>query len=73
VADHKTRLAAVALDLAYREGKPLEKSITLRADAVDFHAMVEKLAHSPIAQAKFGSSLLAVEGKETPSALPEPQ
>jgi uncharacterized secreted protein with C-terminal beta-propeller domain len=41
VPDHKTRLAATMLDLAYREGKPVERSITAHADMDDFEKMIE--------------------------------
>jgi hypothetical protein len=47
VPDHKTRLAATTLSRAYHEGKPLEKSMTLHADAKDFPKMVELLQNSP--------------------------
>jgi hypothetical protein len=33
VPDHKMRLAVVALDLAYREGKPIERAEVLHGDA----------------------------------------
>ena len=72
VPDHKMRLAAVALDLAYREGRPVERAQVLHAKADDFAEMLERFQHSPVAQEKFGSSLLTVEGT-TPPALPEPQ
>jgi hypothetical protein len=49
--DHKTRLAAVALDLAYREGKPVERAEVLHGDAKDFPALIEKLNQSPAFQA----------------------
>ena len=72
VPDHKTRLAATTLSRAYHEGKPLEKSITLKADLDDFPAMPEKLKQSSIYQEKF-SEQKTVEGKEIPPALPEAQ
>jgi hypothetical protein len=64
VPDHKTRLAAVALDLAYREGKPVEKSLTVHADVEDFQAMVDKLNASPAFQAKI-SEQKALEGEQS--------
>ena len=74
VPDHKTRLAAVALDLAYREGKPVEKSMTLHADAKDFPAMVDALtASSPAFQAiEAEFSQKAVEDKQDTPALTQP-
>ena len=47
VPDHKTRLSAVALDLAYREGKPVERAEVLHGDAKDFPTLLEKLKQSP--------------------------
>ena len=35
--------------------------------------MLERFQASPVAREKLGSSLLTVEGKEIPPALPEPQ
>jgi hypothetical protein len=75
VPDHKTRLAAVALDLAYREGKPVEKSMTLHADAKDFPAMLAELAASSPAfqeaEAEM-SSQKALEDHQSAPALPGP-
>jgi hypothetical protein len=51
VPDHKTRLAAVALDLAYSEGKPVEKSITVSGDFEDLQSLLEAMKQSPAAQA----------------------
>ena len=72
VPDHKTRLAATTLSRAYHEGKPLEKSISLKGDLEDFPAMLAKLKQSSIYQEKF-SEQKTVEGKEIPPALPTPQ
>ena len=40
--DHKTRLAAVTLELAYTEGRPIERQISVSGDVDDFAAMLEK-------------------------------
>jgi len=68
--DHKTRLAAVALDLAYREGKPVERQITVHGGMDDFQTMLEKARNSPAALASLQKTVL---GKEIAPALPEPQ
>jgi hypothetical protein len=73
VPDDKTRLAAVALDLAYREGKPVERAEVLHGDAKDFPSLIEKLKQSPAFLALESSSQKAVEGKEIPPGLPTPQ
>jgi hypothetical protein len=48
VPDHKTRLATVALDLAYREAKPVERAQVLHADADDFPSLIDRLKQSPL-------------------------
>jgi len=45
VPDHKTRLAAVTLELAYTEGRPFERQLTVNASSDDFAAMVDKYRH----------------------------
>jgi hypothetical protein len=49
VPDHKTRLAAVTLELAYAEGRPVERQISVSGDVEDFAAMLEKARQSPAA------------------------
>ena len=44
VPDHKTRLAAITLELAYTEGRPVERQLTVNASSDDFAAMVETYA-----------------------------
>jgi len=46
VPDHKTRLAAVALDLAYREGKPIDRKEVLTANLEDFPTRLRRLQES---------------------------
>jgi hypothetical protein len=68
VPDHKTRLAAITLELAYSEGRPVERQVSINADAQDFEQVLE------IAKKVLGQDSLqkTVQGKEIPSALPEP-
>src|SRR5262249_12938570 len=72
VPAHKTRLAAVALDLAYREGKPVERAQVLHGDAKDFPALLEKLKQSPAFLALQNSSQTLMSGTIKP-ALTGPQ
>jgi hypothetical protein len=73
VPDHKTRPAAITLELAYTEGRPIERQLNVNANALDFPALIEKLKQSPTFQALQNSSQKTVEGKEIPPALPTPQ
>jgi hypothetical protein len=67
VPDHKTRLAAITLELAYTEGRPVEKVLTVHGSTDDFQAMVAKHA-----QLEKQSLQKTVQGKEIPPTLPEP-
>jgi hypothetical protein len=73
VPDHKTRLAAITLELAYTEGRPIERQLNVNANALDFPTLLEKLKQSPAFQALENSSQKAAEGKEIPPALPAPE
>jgi hypothetical protein len=42
VPDHKTRLAAITLELAYTEGRPVERQLTVNASSEDFATMLER-------------------------------
>jgi len=68
VPDHKTRLAATMLDLAYREGKPVERSVTAHGNIEDFEKVLE-IARQVQARKSLQKT---AEGKEIPPALPEP-
>jgi peptidyl-tRNA hydrolase len=68
--DHKTRLAAVALDLAYREGKPVERSISATGDLNKFPELLERLRHCESYQESLQKPVL---GNEIAPTLPEPQ
>ena len=70
VPDHKTRLAATTLSRAYHEGKPVERSIAVTADAEDFPALVAKLNASPAFQAKI-SEQKTLEGEQSTPIFPE--
>jgi len=56
VPDHKTRLAATMLDLAYREGKPVERQISAHGDVSDFPDLLRRLQQSEAAKAIEDSS-----------------
>jgi hypothetical protein len=71
VPDHKTRLAATMLDLAYREGKPVERQISAHADAKDFPELLRRLQQSEAYKAIEDSEQKTVQGKEVPPALPD--
>jgi hypothetical protein len=50
VPDHKTRLAAVTLELAYSEGRPIERQMSLSGKFEDLAVLQERLKHSPVFQ-----------------------
>ena len=68
VPDHKTRLAAITLELAYTEGRPLERQISVSGDVEDFAAMIERFRDSEFLPESLQKT---VQGKEIPSALPD--
>jgi hypothetical protein len=70
VPDHKTRLAAVTLELAYTEGRPIERQISVHGDVDDFEAMLEKARNSPAFMESLQNTVL---GKEIAPTLPESQ
>ena len=47
VPDTKSRLAGVALDLAYREGRPVERQIKVNTNFDDFSELLKKFRSSP--------------------------
>jgi hypothetical protein len=47
VPDHKTRLAAVTLELAYSEGRPIERQMSLSGKFEDLAVLQERLMQSP--------------------------
>ena len=71
IPDEKIRQDAALAILAYEWGRPTEKKLVAVADAEDFQAMLDRFQASPVAQEKFGSSLLRVEGKEITAGVPE--
>jgi hypothetical protein len=71
VPDHKTRLAATMLDLAYREGKPVERQISAHTDAQDFPELLRRLQQSEAHKAIEDSEQKTVDGKAvTPTLRP---
>ena len=64
VPDHKTRLAAITLELAYTEGRPVERQIQVRGEFEDLRALKERVDNLP-------SLKDAAEDKEVLPALPE--
>ena len=71
VPDHKTRLAAVTLELAYTEGRPIERQMSLSGKFEDLASLQQRVMQSEAF--KEITSQKAVEGKEVPPALPELQ
>jgi hypothetical protein len=55
VPDHKTRLAAVTLELAYVEGTPVKREISLTGTFESAEAVLERLRQSPEAMRMFGN------------------
>ena len=67
--DHKTRLAAITLELAYSEGRPVERQIQVTGGYDDLGDMLEKLRGSDEWARISGQK--AVQGKQIPPVLPE--
>lgn len=66
VPDHKTRLAAITLELAYTEGRPVERQIVASGKFEDLAALQAQVMQSQA----FRDSLQKAVGKENPPALP---
>ena len=47
VPDHKTRLAATTLELAYDEGTPVKRSVEIKAEFESADVLIERLRSSP--------------------------
>jgi hypothetical protein len=59
----------LTLDLAYREGKPVERQVNINANAMDFPKLVERLNQSPAYLEDELSEQKTVEAKQsTPSS-----
>jgi len=73
--DERIRQDAALTILAYKWGKPVERSLSAHADANDFPELLRRLQQSEAAKAIEDSESLqkTVEGKEIEPALPEPQ
>jgi hypothetical protein len=70
VPDHKTRLAAVTLELAYTEGRPIERQMSVSGKFEDLLELQERVAQSQAFKQLTESSQKTVEGKVIPPALP---
>jgi hypothetical protein len=70
VPDHKTRLAAVALERAYDEGTPIARSISAHADFKDFPDLIDRLNSSAAFRESYASLQKPVDCKEVTPALP---
>jgi hypothetical protein len=68
VPDHKTRLAAITLELAYTEGRPIERQLVATGKFTDFQALIEKVKSSPAMMAALGNMKSLQNG---PNVLPE--
>ena len=68
IPDEKIRQDAAIMILAYKWGKPVERSLTAHVDQNDFQAMVAKYAQLE----RERSLQKTVQGKEIPPTLPEP-
>jgi hypothetical protein len=61
--DGKTRLAAVELFLAYREGRPIERKIIETHNVDSLEDVEKKLASSPAMREEFKRMIAAAEAK----------
>jgi hypothetical protein len=61
VPDHKTRLAAVTLELAYTEGRPIERQMSLSGKFEDLLELQERVAQSQAFKQLTESSQKTVE------------
>ena len=62
--DHKIRLAAAQVALAYRHGRPIERQQILTANVGPTDSdLIERLAHSPALRAAIRDAVEAAEGK----------
>jgi hypothetical protein len=68
VPDHKTRLAAITLELAYTEGRPVARQVQMSGKFEDLQALVERMEHSPAFQRSLQKTM---ESKEIPPVLPD--
>jgi hypothetical protein len=59
VPDYKTRLAATTLDLAYREGKPIERSMEVSGSYKELSEVLAELERSPEARRLLSPELFA--------------
>jgi hypothetical protein len=65
VPDHKTRLAAITLELAYTEGRPVERQVQLSGDFEDLQSLLDAMKHSPAAQESLRRSDYSLQSNPT--------
>jgi hypothetical protein len=70
IPDEKIRFDAAVMILAYKWGKPVERSISAHADFEDLGSLLQAMKDSPASQASLQKT---VEGKAIEPTLPEPQ
>lgn len=59
--DHRTRLAAATLALAYRHGRPIERQQVITAKVDSEPDLISRLVHSPAARQALRDLLAAAE------------
>jgi hypothetical protein len=69
--DHRVRLAALQLHLAYTEGKPIERQqiVTQTISSDPVADIAERLARSPSLRKSLAAMLAKVEGEDKSSAI----
>ena len=72
IPDEKIRQDAALAILAYKWGRPVERSVSANLPEDSFQDMLERMRHSPVAQEKLGSSLLELETKQGARASSQP-
>ena len=73
VPDQIIRQKAAIAILEWLEGKPRELQMQITGKVESFSDLLERLRQSPLAREKLGSSLFALENKQSAPALPEAQ
>lgn len=65
VPDHKTRLAAITLELAYTEGRPVERQLQLQSGCLSLDDILGKVKNSPTLMRSLGADLPLIDVQET--------
>ena len=73
VPDHKTRLAAITLELAYAEGRPVERQIQFSGQFDDLQTLIDAVKQTPIGREMLaqGSLQNTMDSKEVHPTLPD--